>query len=350
MAIRITPGGDPVFIKPVGPGGDPVDDLLALLEEQERLKAEEEAAEEAAAAAGGGGGGGGGGGPTGPIHTSSSGSSSSSTIGNTSIDIAGNTNIVRTGRFRDSRNTVRIETIMKFIDVPTAEKVLDDFETGFEGFLAGMRGAGLSQSDMLLAREDMGTFMSEFLGDLATRAANGEDVFSVVGVDANEQFLGDRIGGASDTKVIGTETTVGVQTEDEKSSSTTKTKAESKTDTTSSESSTTKQGEESQDTSVDSTRSSTDKTDQTTKVDETQKTTITTDNETELSEREQAFQIEKIFKRNQLDVVRKLSPGAFLSGRFNSPGQLATVLRSRAGRAAANRSRGEGVVSGARSV
>ena len=138
-----------------------LDDLLAYLD---GLKEEEEKEE-----------GGGGGVPSG--GSASSGSFSENT---TSI-----------GRFRTDTTRSVTETIRRYVDVPTAAQFLDDFETGTNTYLAGLRDAGqISQFDMDLARGQMGSLLDDYLGELGQRAARGEDIFEVVGLAGEIERLG----------------------------------------------------------------------------------------------------------------------------------------------------------------
>ncbi len=337
MPIGVSPDQPPNILVPFNPTR-PFEDLLDIL--RNRDGGDESETED---------GEGTGGSSTGNTRVDSSGDTVSDVTGNTDVDINGNTNITRTGRFREESDIIRVREIIKFIDVPTAEAVLDDFETGFEGFLAGMRQQGLSQTDMGFARDSFDSFFNDFLGDLALRAANGEDVFTVVGVDANEVFLGERLGGASETTTTGTETTTGQQTEESVSERETREREEREQSTQTDQTSTATQDGESSTRTESDDQTRTDTRDETTTVDQEETTNTETDNVTEIDQRETDFEIEQIVQRDRIDVVRSTSPGQFLSGRFSSPGALSTAVRSRAGQEDARRRRGtSGIVSGAR--
>lgn len=86
----------------------------------------------------------------------------------------------------------------EYIDVPTNEEILDNFETAFSGFAANASEAGLSQADIQTMLDPRSGFMQsmlqEYMGEIAQRAQAGEDLFEVVGVDGGEEFLGTRTG------------------------------------------------------------------------------------------------------------------------------------------------------------
>ena len=230
----------------------------------------------------------------------------------TSIDFTGDSTSI--GKFRTDTNRNITETVRRYVDVPTAAEFLNDFETGTNTFLAGLRESGqISQFDMDLARSQMGSLLNDYLGELGLRASRGEDIFEVVGV-SNEIFrLGTRPGEASQQQVTEAEKTTGKQTTT--GSQTTGATADGEKSTT------------------------TQKSSETSKTD-------TTNQRTEDTTRQQT---EEIFRRPNLTSVFRLAPAQFLQERFPDPGQLATVLRSRAGRGQAIATRGgSGVVSGAR--
>ncbi len=219
------------------------------------------------------------------------------------------------GRFRVDTKRNITESIRRYVDVPTAKEFLNDFETGVNTYLADQRETGnLSQFDLDLARDAMGSLLDDYLGELGQRAARGEDIFEVVGVSSEIQRLGERPGQSSQ------QTT----TTKEKSSGSQSTSSASKSSSTS-----------------DGAASGSQASQGTT----TSKTDTTTDSRDETN----VEQTEQIFRRENLTSVFKLSPAQFLEGRFANSGDLATVLRSRAGRGRAIEVRGgAGVVSGAR--
>ncbi len=198
------------------------------------------------------------------------------------------------GVFNEELSTNIQRIIDTFIDIQTPEEFLDDFEVGYATYLGGLRTAGvLSQSDMGLAQREMGNFMLEYIGELGAMAVAGEDMFDVVGIEGDPEFIGSRVLPGVETKVEGEEQRTGTQKSDTKTAQTVSTDAGTGTQTSA--------GTEE------------------TKVD--QKTTTA-------SETVEGGE-ERIFTRPKLGVVSKLSPLAFLESKFSSPGELATVVRGR---------------------
>ncbi len=94
----------------------------------------------------------------------------------------------------------------RFFDVRTPEKFLDDFETGFRTYLRGEVTAGnISSQDAVFAVLNMDQFQGEYLAELGTRAARGEDIFELTGLSGEQKKVGERIGAAIDTETITTE-------------------------------------------------------------------------------------------------------------------------------------------------
>lgn len=286
-------------------------DLLDKLREEEEAEA---AAEEEAAR-----------------NTSSRGTSV--TTGSTQFDITGSRDVSRVGRFREESDTVRFSSVRQFIDVPTPEQFLDDFETGFNTFLTDMvQNGGLSQFDAQLARSDMGLFLDEYLGELGQRASRGEDIFRVVGVDGDQIFLGSRGGRVEEQVTVGTERRRGGTTTEESSR-----ESQQQTGTQTTTGTQTEDG-------ATRTTDDTQRTQQGTQTNVRQTTREREDETTDIQRRDRLFEREDIFRRDEIAAIRKLSPAAFLSSRFASPGAFATVVRSRAGRERAVQTRGAGGV------
>jgi len=95
----------------------------------------------------------------------------------------------------------RIERV--YFDVQTPEDFLDDFFTAFSGFAVSMASGGLGDADFTQMLDPgsgfMQQMMNEFIGEQARRAAAGEDIFEVVGVEGDPEFLGSREGDVSTT-------------------------------------------------------------------------------------------------------------------------------------------------------
>jgi len=103
--------------------------------------------------------------------------------------------------------------VRRYVDVPTPEEFLDDFRTGMSTYLKGL-GGGISRNAGMWLMENMDMFLNDYLGDLGTRAARGEQVFKVVGLGGEVTPLGTRPGQVIGTQGTGTtvQTTQGTQT------------------------------------------------------------------------------------------------------------------------------------------
>lgn len=259
---------------------------------------------------GGGDGGGGGGGPT---STSVTGSES----------ITGQRNVKISGLFDEQRNEIIRQTVRRYIDIPTPEQVLDDFETGVSAYMDALVQAGaMSRSDQALAMSTMmPVFLSDYLADLGQRAARGEDIYRVVGVEGEPEFIGTRAGEVSDT-IIDEETRRRGKTTTDEAGTTT---------SSSTSTGTAKQGGESQ----QNTRSEVAQRSETTTTRKQEDTTETG------RTRRRTEQTEEIFARPELARVRAISPAAFMMNKYGNVGQFTNIIRSRSGERAAARSKAE---------
>lgn len=105
--------------------------------------------------------------------------------------------ITRTGSQGQERTTAR--RVTRFVDLPTPEEFLNDFQTGLATHITALRqSGGLSKEtgDWMLANPDY--FYDLYLGDLGQRAAKGENIFRVVGQTGEPVRIGQRIGEASE--------------------------------------------------------------------------------------------------------------------------------------------------------
>lgn len=83
----------------------------------------------------------------------------------------------------------------RYIDVPTPEEFLNQFQNAFAAHLKGITGMqGVSRLAAQFAIDNMEMFLSDYLGTLGQMAARGEDIFAVVGATGEPQFLGERPG------------------------------------------------------------------------------------------------------------------------------------------------------------
>ena len=82
-----------------------------------------------------------------------------------------------------------------FFDVTTPEQFLDDFEVGFRTFLKSQVESGaITSQDAIFAVLNMDQFQGEYLAELGTRAAAGEDIFELSGLGGDQKKVGERIG------------------------------------------------------------------------------------------------------------------------------------------------------------
>ena len=106
-----------------------------------------------------------------------------------------------------------------FFSLPTAEQFLNDFENSFAGFAANAAAAGLGSGDVNQMLDPNSGFMrkllTEYIGEIAQRALDGEDPLEFQGQDNQEGVpLGDRPGVTTitdtdrDTTVDSTQDTV----------------------------------------------------------------------------------------------------------------------------------------------
>lgn len=85
-----------------------------------------------------------------------------------------------------------------FFDIPTPEEFLNDFENAFAGFAKSMRDAGLPQTDLAAMLDPstgfIRTMFSEYMGKVAQRAQEGEEIFELVGTEGQTVQVGEREG------------------------------------------------------------------------------------------------------------------------------------------------------------
>jgi hypothetical protein len=195
-----------------------------------------------------------------------------------------------------------------------------------------MREAGLSQTDIAAALDPgsgiMDTFMEEYMGELSQRAARGEDIFEVVGLEGEPEFLGTRPGAVTTTEITRMTTTEAERVLRESGQEVTQ---ESVSQLITSDEDEQRRRQEAQTTTTT--------TDQT--VRETEEETTRFVGETRFEE------TQEIWRQPQVVPVFKFSPTEFLQERFPDPGMLSTVVRARAGQRRAVATRGTtGVVAG----
>ena len=143
------------------------------------------------------------------------------TNSNTSTDLqensSQNTDIRERQRAQENRydntyeNSVTNSRDRRYVDIPTAEEILDDFETGLAMHFDGLRKSG-SVSTMAinwLMENQSRQFLSSYLGKLGTMAKSGVPIFKVVGAGGNPTYLGSRQGNTSSAQTTGYNTRTG---------------------------------------------------------------------------------------------------------------------------------------------
>lgn len=101
----------------------------------------------------------------------------------------------------------------RFFDVPTEEAFLNQFENAFSGFAQQAQAAGLGGGDLATMLDPSTGFMqqmlNEYIGELATRAARGEDIYRIVGTEEDFKLLRREPGSESLTRGRSTEVSTG---------------------------------------------------------------------------------------------------------------------------------------------
>lgn len=94
------------------------------------------------------------------------------------------------------RTTGRKET--RYVDVPTPDEFLNDFQTSLSTYVHGLKGAGqIDQTDADFLLNDPSLLFDSYMADLGARASRGEDIFKVVGATGTPVDLGTRAGDSS---------------------------------------------------------------------------------------------------------------------------------------------------------
>ena len=228
----------------------------------------------------------------------------------TDTSVTGQTDINRDSIINEIQDFVTQRSLTQFVDIPTADEFLDNFQVGFTTYIGGLVDAGeLSSSDAQIARENSNFFLNDYLAELGSRAAAGENIFKVVGVPGGGSFQ-DALEQARLTEDLGTRpggtTVVETTAEGTVAEETTEQVVGTQTQVTDGVPSTV--ARDTEETVVS--------------------TTATTGQTTSVTE-----DIEQIVSRPNLAVVNILSPIDFLNQKFPSAGALATTIRGRFGTA-----------------
>ena len=95
-----------------------------------------------------------------------------------------------------------------YLDIPTPEQFLDDFQNAFATHISGL---GLGAPEQQWVMDNMGMFLNEYIGELGTMAARGEPVFKPTDIKDDAYYLGSRAGEVSSTRQQGTTNTQTLQ-------------------------------------------------------------------------------------------------------------------------------------------
>jgi hypothetical protein len=208
-----------------------------------------------------------------------------------------------TSKTTGKRTTSTEQISRRFFDVPTTEEFLNDFETAFGGFLGNMRASGLGSGDINLALDPatglMDLLLSDYMGNIAQRAAAGEDIFELVGTEEDFKLIREEPGTESVTRGEDVSVTEGETTSESRTGGTTTAEGEEGPVSTSTSTSTSrgKQRSESRQTSE--------------------------------SRFEETVQV---LSRPKIAAVFKFSPTEFLAERFkDDPGALSTFIQAQKG-------------------
>jgi hypothetical protein len=219
-----------------------------------------------------------------------------------------------------STTTAQFDELIKqvsrvYVDVPTPEEFLDDFSNAFVGYAQDMVEAGMSQGDINLMLDPgtgfMQTMLNEYMGNLAQRAARGEDLFDIAGLEGAPELVGTRPGAVTEQEITRMTRTQAEQVLKER-------------------------GEEVTNESVQSVIDDDFQQRQSAMTARMEETVVTTTEETLTETGERRFEeTEEIFQRPRVTPIFKFSPGEFLQERFGDDlGQLSVQIRGRKGEAA----------------
>lgn len=113
------------------------------------------------------------------------------------------------------------QTAVQYVDLPTADEFLDDFENAYNIHITGMVQSGaINPAAAQFARENMGQIFGEYLREQTGRLLKGEPLWRVVGANADNQLVGRRTGDQSQTdEITASETTEKLNRAEQTSSS-----------------------------------------------------------------------------------------------------------------------------------
>lgn len=93
----------------------------------------------------------------------------------------------------------------EYVDVPTPEKLLDDFFFTLQGFARDLSEAGMDAGDIGVMLDPSSGFLqrmlNEYMGEQSRIAQTGENPYETVGATGEPTFEGTRIGDVSETEI-----------------------------------------------------------------------------------------------------------------------------------------------------
>jgi hypothetical protein len=106
---------------------------------------------------------------------------------------------------RATEEAVSVRRETRFVDIPTPEEFLDNFETAIVTQADTLRRTGaIDQATKDFMINNPGFFYADYLADLGRRAQAGEDIFRVVGLDQQPVKIGERVGEAVSEEITST--------------------------------------------------------------------------------------------------------------------------------------------------
>ncbi len=92
----------------------------------------------------------------------------------------------------------------RFVELPTPEEFMDDFQTGLAVFVAGLRkSGGITRDAAAFVLANPQQFFNDYLVFQSARIDAGEDIFQVVGATGEPIFIGEREAGSEEIETTG---------------------------------------------------------------------------------------------------------------------------------------------------
>ncbi len=92
----------------------------------------------------------------------------------------------------------------RFVEMPPAEEIMDEFMAGMTAFIGAARAAGeITRGAAAFFLDDPSILYTEYITDLNARMEAGEDIWRAVGADGTPMFLGEREAGTEEIESAG---------------------------------------------------------------------------------------------------------------------------------------------------